>query len=57
MDAKAPSATAKEGENLPENPAPVAKTPAARPEEFGGNGKAEPTRYGDWEVNGRCVDF
>jgi hypothetical protein len=27
------------------------------PKEFGGSGKPEPTRYGDWEVNGRCVDF
>jgi hypothetical protein len=28
-----------------------------RPEEFGGSSKPEPTRYGDWEVNGRCSDF
>jgi hypothetical protein len=27
------------------------------PKEFGGSGKPEPTRYGDWEVAGRCVDF
>ena len=27
------------------------------PEENGGNGKAEPIRYGDWEVSGRCTDF
>jgi len=25
--------------------------------EVGGSGKAEPTRFGDWEVGGRCSDF
>lgn len=29
---------------------------AAAPE-FGGRQGPEPTRYGDWENNGRCVDF
>ncbi|WP_348675787.1 DUF1674 domain-containing protein [uncultured Abyssibacter sp.] len=28
-----------------------------RPEEFGGPKGPEPTRYGDWERKGRCVDF
>ena len=28
------------------------------PKEIGGfENKAEPTRYGDWETNGRCSDF
>jgi len=28
------------------------------PEEFGYKYKGkEPTRYGDWEVKGKCVDF
>ena len=27
------------------------------PPEFGGTKGLEPTRYGDWEKNGRCVDF
>jgi hypothetical protein len=26
-------------------------------EEIGGVSGLEPTRYGDWEKNGRCVDF
>lgn len=26
-------------------------------EEQGGPKGLEPTRYGDWEKNGRCVDF
>ena len=25
--------------------------------EIGGRKGPEPTRYGDWEKNGRCVDF
>jgi len=25
--------------------------------EFGGPKGKEPTRYGDWEKNGRCIDF
>lgn len=26
-------------------------------EEIGGAKGLEPTRYGDWEKNGRCIDF
>ncbi|MCS4503603.1 hypothetical protein KBTX_00920 [wastewater metagenome] len=29
----------------------------AWPEEIGGPRGPEPTRYGDWESNGRCSDF
>ncbi len=28
-----------------------------RPREIGGPKGPEPTRYGDWEVKGKCVDF
>jgi len=31
--------------------------PAARPREIGGPKGPEPTRYGDWEIGGRCIDF
>ena len=27
------------------------------PKETGGPGGLEPTRYGDWEKAGRCIDF
>lgn len=38
--------------------APVApRDEAARPMEIGGRDGPEPTRYGDWEKNGRCIDF
>ncbi len=40
--------------NTPETPAP-GKTPL--PKEIGGPKGPEPTRYGDWEVKGRCSDF
>jgi hypothetical protein len=33
----------------------VQKEPAAK--EIGGRDGPEPTRYGDWEKNGRCIDF
>lgn len=29
----------------------------ARPRELGGRKGPEPTRYGDWEKKGRCIDF
>ena len=34
-------------------------TPAVLPgmREIGGPTGPEPTRYGDWEKNGRCIDF
>ena len=28
-----------------------------QPKEVGGRIGADPTRYGDWEKNGRCIDF
>jgi hypothetical protein len=27
------------------------------PKEIGGRPGPDPTRYGDWEKNGRCIDF
>ena len=51
-----------------ENPTtePVAEHPAVKParkpsatpaKEIGGRDGPDPTRYGDWEKNGRAVDF
>jgi hypothetical protein len=28
-----------------------------REKEIGGRDGPDPTRYGDWEKNGRCIDF
>jgi len=48
-------------ENRPTTDAdpPASQVPAApaRPAEIGGRDGPEPTRYGDWEKNGRCIDF
>ena len=44
----------------PSDPATVRPGPAtgpAPPPETGGRDGPEPTRYGDWEKNGRCIDF
>lgn len=30
---------------------------AGKEEEFGGPQGPEPTRFGDWERKGRCIDF
>jgi hypothetical protein len=34
-----------------------AATKTELPEEFGGRGGADPARFGDWEINGRAIDF
>ena len=31
--------------------------PNHQPQEVGGPKGPEPTRYGDWERKGRCIDF
>jgi hypothetical protein len=38
-------------------PAPKAPESPPRPKEIGGPKGPEPTRYGDWERNGRVSDF
>ncbi|HXY95733.1 MAG TPA: DUF1674 domain-containing protein [Steroidobacteraceae bacterium] len=39
-------------------PSPPERTPAVeRPRELGGPPGPDPTRFGDWEKNGRCIDF
>ena len=44
-------------ETAPKPPVGEARLPAAEPREIGGPKGPEPTRYGDWEYNGRCIDF
>jgi hypothetical protein len=45
--------------STPTPPDVPAQPPAddTRPTEIGGRSGPEPTRYGDWEKNGRCIDF
>ena len=48
-------------EKKSEPPEPAKGGPAKKlpehPKEIGGPKGPEPTRYGDWEHNGRCTDF
>jgi hypothetical protein len=52
----APGAKPTSEQAKPDRPT-VAKSPPGRPAEHGGPKGPEPTRYGDWEKNGRCIDF
>jgi hypothetical protein len=47
----------KQPEPAATEPAPAASDPAKKPKEIGGPKGPEPTRYGDWERGGICVDF
>jgi hypothetical protein len=51
---KATSTPSAETTPKPAQPGPAA---AAKVAEIGGFKGPEPTRYGDWEHNGRCSDF
>ncbi len=48
-----PDPSADETNDAPE----VASDAEATPKEIGGRGGLDPTRYGDWEKAGRCIDF
>jgi hypothetical protein len=37
--------------------APIAAVTTLAHTEIGGRDGPDPTRYGDWEKNGRCIDF
>jgi hypothetical protein len=51
---KSPDAAA---EKTDDGPPQADSTPPERPPEIGGRGGLDPTRYGDWEKGGRCIDF
>jgi hypothetical protein len=47
-------------DKLPIEPLPMpeqGETPVAGQREVGGRDGPEPTRFGDWELRGRCIDF
>ena len=54
-DVPGAGATAKPGAGATAKP--DADRAKAAPEEVGGRGGLDPTRYGDWEIKGRCIDF
>ena len=51
--------TLEKTKNIPpskkKKPSPIKKKRAVK--EIGGPQGPEPTRYGDWEKSGRCIDF
>jgi hypothetical protein len=60
QDAPTDEATGTPGEARPldtTSPPSPGSPPQAVPTEWGGRDGPEPTRYGDWEKNGRCIDF
>ena len=44
-------------ENSEAKPDDTSSEAEERPKEIGGRGGLDPTRYGDWEKAGRCIDF
>jgi hypothetical protein len=58
-----PEVQATSGGDLPSQdatpvPSPHSTPPKTNaPREIGGPSGPEPTRYGDWERKGRCIDF
>jgi hypothetical protein len=46
--------TTSSSKSTPVDPPQASET---APAEIGGPKGPEPTRYGDWEVGGRCTDF
>jgi hypothetical protein len=53
----APVSTTQPEPSAVAEPAGAASGGATRPREIGGREGPDPARYGDWEKNGRCIDF
>ncbi|MEY3219670.1 MAG: hypothetical protein RIT27_1027 [Pseudomonadota bacterium] len=49
--------TSSSEETNPPQPVEIAPLETNQSEEIGGPKGLEPTRYGDWEKGGRCIDF
>jgi hypothetical protein len=47
----------KNSSTQPPVPLPIDFSPAQTEREIGGPPGPEPTRFGDWERKGRCIDF
>lgn len=57
MDEKQDNPNEKSLTDAPANTPGQKQGPDYRPQEIGGPPGPEPTRYGDWERRGRCIDF
>lgn len=56
-DASVPGGDVPDAAAQPRESASATQPPQAASREIGGRDGPEPTRYGDWEKNGRCIDF
>jgi hypothetical protein len=56
-DPAVPPTTGGDAEAAPKPSDPAAAKATERPKEIGGPPGPEPTRYGDWQFNGRVTDF
>ncbi len=54
---KEPELEISKAERPTDRPPADARKDARSPKEIGGRGGLDPTRYGDWEKAGRCIDF
>jgi hypothetical protein len=58
MQKPAETRSSEDPEVLAPIPSPHSTPPQTEaPREIGGPSGPEPTRYGDWERKGRCIDF
>ena len=54
---KSPVGNELDADSDEQSPADAEQREIARDKEIGGRGGLDPTRYGDWEKGGRCIDF
>jgi hypothetical protein len=59
-EAQSPIGLAREPPQTPDRAVPSGAIDNAvpqKPQEIGGRAGPDPTRFGDWELRGRCIDF
>jgi hypothetical protein len=54
---KSPAGNESDADSGQQSAAEAERQEAGRETEIGGTGGPDPTRYGDWEKAGRCIDF
>ncbi len=54
---KTTSQKTQKDQNTARRISPACRQSAPLQKEYGGPKGKEPTRYGDWEKKGRCIDF
>jgi len=54
---KTPAGNESDADSGEQSTAVAEQREPVREKEIGGRGGLDPTRYGDWEKAGRCIDF